>query len=96
MLLVVCYDVSTIEEDGPRRLRKIAEACKDYGVRVQKSTFECRIDAKDWVVLRKRLLSILDPKQDSVRIYFIGDDDAKKTEHHGTNIPLDPTGPLIF
>ena len=33
MLVVVCYDVAT-DATGARRLRRIAEACKDFGVRV--------------------------------------------------------------
>ncbi len=42
MLILVCYDVSTIEAAGRRRLRRVAQACEDYGVRVQKSVFECQ------------------------------------------------------
>jgi CRISPR-associated protein Cas2 len=37
MLILVTYDVSTVEKAGQRRLRRVARACEDYGVRVQKS-----------------------------------------------------------
>jgi predicted CDP-diglyceride synthetase/phosphatidate cytidylyltransferase len=37
MLIVVTYDVSTVEAAGRRRLSRVARACKDYGQRVQKS-----------------------------------------------------------
>ena len=50
MLIVVCYDVA-VDQGGPKRLRRIAEACKDYGVRVQYSVFECRLEDKDWVAV---------------------------------------------
>lgn len=95
MLVLVCYDVAA-DQAGSRRLRRIAEVCKDHGVRVQYSVFECRLDDRSWVTLRHRLLSEMDVAQDSLRFYFIRDNDASKTEHHGVRRPLDPTGPLVF
>ena len=56
MLILVTYDVSTVEKAGQRRLRRVARACEDYGVRVQKSVFECQVGQKEWVQLRARLL----------------------------------------
>lgn len=96
MLVIVCYDVSTIDKAGQRRLRRIAETCKDYGVRVQYSVFECRIEEREWVALRGRLLEILDRQVDSLRFYFPSEDSARKTEHHGLREPIDPTGPLVI
>ena len=95
MKTIVSYDVSTTDPTGPARLRKVAKACKSYGVRVQYSVFECSLTEKEWLILRKKLLGIIDVTLDSVRVYFLGDDDAKKTEHHGVRKPLDPDGPLI-
>jgi CRISPR-associated protein Cas2 len=95
MVMIVCYDVDTTSTGGARRLRRIAEACKDFGVRVQYSVFECRIEAKDWVVLRARLLEEFDPVQDSLRFYFIDDGDASRTEHHGVRKPIDVEGLLM-
>jgi CRISPR-associated protein Cas2 len=94
MLVVVCYDVAT-DKAGPRRLRRIAEACKDHGVRVQYSVFECRLDETTWVQLRSRLLGEYDPAKDSLRFYFIRDADAARVEHHGVRPPVDPSGPLV-
>ncbi len=95
MKTIVSYDVSTTDADGPRRLRRVAKACKSYGVRVQYSVFECSVTEKEWLILRDNLLGIIDSSLDSVRVYFLGDDDARKTEHHGVRRPLDPDGPLI-
>ncbi|MHC1685967.1 MAG: CRISPR-associated endonuclease Cas2, partial [Clostridiaceae bacterium] len=36
MLMLVSYDVSTITAAGKGRLRKVAKACEDYGIRVLK------------------------------------------------------------
>ena len=44
---------------------------------------------------RENLLAIIDASLDSVRVYFLGDDEARKTEHHGVRKPLDPDGPLV-
>ena len=56
MLILVTYDVSTVQKAGQRRLRRVARACQDYGVRVQKSVFECQVGQTEWVLLRERLL----------------------------------------
>ncbi len=95
MLVLVCYDVA-VDPGGPKRLRRISEACKDYGVRVQYSVFECRIADKEWVALRGRLLKEFDSGQDSLRFYFLREDASARTEHHGVRRPLDPSGPLVF
>jgi CRISPR-associated protein Cas2 len=52
MLVLVTYDVSIVADDGQRRLRRVAKACKDYGQRVQFSVFECEVDPAQWAVLR--------------------------------------------
>ncbi len=95
MMVLVCYDVAT-DPTGARRLRRIAEACKDFGVRVQYSVFECKLDDRAWVVLRNRLLTEMDETTDSLRFYFIRENDAARTEHHGVRKPMDPTGALIL
>jgi len=78
-----------------RRLRRVARVCKDYGVRVQLSIFECSVTNKELPMLRKRVLDAIDTSEDSVRIYYLSEDDARKTEHHGVREPLDPDGLLI-
>jgi len=95
MLVLITYDVCTIESTGRRRLRRVAQACKDYGVRVQKSVFECKVSQKDWLLLRARLLEEMKVSEDSVRFYFIDEDNAMRTEHHGALKPTDLTEPLI-
>jgi CRISPR-associated endonuclease Cas2 len=39
MRVLIAYDVGTADEGGPRRLRRVARACQDFGQRVQKSVF---------------------------------------------------------
>jgi CRISPR-associated protein Cas2 len=91
----VAYDVSTETKAGRRRLRRVAQACKDYGQRVQKSLFECLLREADWVKLKHRLLQETALTEDSLRFYFLDEIARMKTEHHGVNCPVDLEGPLI-
>ena len=96
MLILVTYDVSTIEKAGQRRLRRVAQACEDYGVRVQKSVFECQVGQAEWVVLRNRLLQEIKAEEDSLRFYFLDEKAVQRTEHHGVGKPVDLSEPLIL
>ena len=94
MLGLVSYDVS-MEENGQRRLRRVAKACKDYGQRVQFSVFECIVDPAQWAKLRQRLISEIDPEADSLRFYFLGSNWKRRVEHIGAKPALDMEGPMI-
>jgi len=95
MLILVTYDVSTVEKAGQRRLRRVAQACEDYGVRVQKSVFECQVGRTEWASLRDRLLREIKAEEDSLRFYFLDEKAVQRTEHHGVGKPLDLTQPLV-
>ncbi|MFN0167517.1 MAG: CRISPR-associated endonuclease Cas2 [Bryobacteraceae bacterium] len=95
MLVVVAYDVNTETKEGRRRLRRVAQACKDFGQRVQKSVFECVLRESDWVVLRSRLLREFSAGKDSLRFYFLDESAKKHIEHHGVGQPIDLEAPLI-
>jgi CRISPR-associated protein Cas2 len=69
MELLVAYDVSTETREGRRRLRRVAQACEAYGQRVQKSVFECSVNAVQREQLIYRLLHEIEPAEDSLRIY---------------------------
>ncbi|GBQ99133.1 hypothetical protein AA23498_3416 [Acetobacter nitrogenifigens DSM 23921 = NBRC 105050] len=96
MLMLVTYDVSTLDAEGRRRLRRVARACLDLGQRVQNSVFECEVDPAQWAVLRARLLAEIDQSKDSLRFYKLGADGKKRVEHHGAKPILDLDGPLLF
>lgn len=96
MLVVVSYDVSTVAEDGQRRLRRVAKVCKDYGQRVQFSVFECEVDPARWAFFRQRLIEEIDPEVDSLRFYFLGANWKRRIEQIGAKKSYDPGGPLII
>jgi CRISPR-associated protein Cas2 len=95
MLVLVTYDVATTTSAGRRRLRQAAEACLDYGQRVQNSAFECLVDPTQWAELRDRLLEIYEPTEDSLRFYFLGKNWQRRVEHHGTKPSVDLDDPLF-
>ena len=96
MLILITYDVSTVEAAGRRRLRRVAQTCEDYGTRVQKSVFECQVGQKEWARLRDRLLTEIKTDEDSLRFYFLDEKAVARTEHHGVAKPVDLTEPLIL
>jgi len=95
VFVLVTYDVSTETPEGRRRLRRVARLCENWGQRVQKSVFECVVDASQWVRLRAGLCREIEPSEDSLRFYFLGNDWNRKVEHIGANPSYDPEGPLI-
>ncbi len=96
MLILVTYDVNTVDSAGRRRLRRVARCCEDFGVRVQYSVFECRVGDKQWVILKDRLQKEIDPAKDSLRFYFLAEDAVGRTEHMGVREPRDLTEPLVI
>jgi CRISPR-associated protein Cas2 len=58
---IVAYDIS-----DPKRLRKVATVCEDFGYRKQFSVFLCRVSATDLVRLRSRLYDIINLTEDQV------------------------------
>jgi CRISPR-associated protein Cas2 len=96
MVVLVTYDISTLDLPGQRRLRRVAKACQSYGQRVQFSVFECQVTPALWVALRTKLLGIYNPEEDSLRFYFLGEDDVRQAEHHGIKASVDFKAPLIL
>jgi CRISPR-associated protein Cas2 len=95
MLVVICYDVSTVEPEGQRRLRRVAKVCKDYGQRAQLSVFECEVDPAQWTVLRQKLLDEVNLEEDSLKFYFLGANWRRRVEQLGIKKSYDPDEPMI-
>lgn len=95
MLVLVTYDVSLVQPGGTTRLRRVAKACQDFGQRVQFSVFEIEVDPGQWAALKARLEGLIDPKQDSLRYYYLGANWRRRIEHVGAKAVTDLGGPLI-
>jgi CRISPR-associated protein Cas2 len=96
MMVLITYDVNVTTVSGKKRLRKVAKQCQDYGQRVQNSVFECLVDPTQFTDLKHRLESIVDPKTDSLRYYFLGSNWKRRVEHYGVKETYDPEGILII
>jgi CRISPR-associated protein Cas2 len=96
MLVLVSYDVSTVDKKGRRRLRRVAKVCQNYGQRVQYSVFECIVDPAQWTIMRQRLIDEIKPEEDSLRFYFLGSNWKRRIEHVGAKQTFDQEGPLII
>lgn len=95
MMVLVSYDVSTVNLAGRSRLRRVAKACLDYGQRVQNSVFECDIDPAQWTALKQRLIELIEPEVDSLRFYYLGHEWRRRIEHFGAKPTLDLRGDTL-
>jgi len=95
MDVVITYDVETQTEDGERRLRRVATICQNYGQRVQKSVFECRVDQAQLEQLEASLLKVIDARRDSLRIYILRGGREQSVRVHGVDRYVDFDAPLL-
>lgn len=96
MLVIVSYDVSTETAAGRKRLRRVARVCESMGQRVQKSVFECRVDAAQFEELERRLLAEIDPEADCLRFYRLTELTSLHVREHGKFRAVDFGGPLVI
>ena len=95
MLFLVTYDVSTETSAGRRRLRRVAKVCKNYGQRVQKSVFECRVAADTRELMEQQLVAEIDPETDNLRIYRLREPAEKYIQQFGRFEAIDFEAPLM-
>lgn len=67
-LYLICYDIV-----ADSRRNRVAKLLLRYGLRVQKSVFECVLTPKQQEQLLTALNRIIAPKEDRVRLYPISD-----------------------
>jgi CRISPR-associated protein Cas2 len=94
--ILVTYDVATETVDGRRRLRRVAKACEGYGQRVQKSVFECVVNAAELEQLIHRLARELEPTEDSLRVYRLREPRERYLELIGRQPAYDLHDPLVL
>ena len=96
MLVLITYDVSTQDAAGKSRLRKVAKECVNYGQRVQNSVFECILDSSQLLLLKDRLVSLINEKEDSLRFYYLRNNYRAKVEHFGSKASYEAEGILMI
>lgn len=80
MYILVTYDVDTTDKKGQKRLRQVARACMDYGLRVQNSVFECELTDAQLTILEGRLKGIIESSLDSIRIYHLNKNERRRVD----------------
>ncbi|MCM1303626.1 MAG: CRISPR-associated endonuclease Cas2 [Lachnospiraceae bacterium] len=96
MMVLISYDVSTVSDSGKSRLRKVAKECQNHAQRVQNSVFEADLDYSSFLKLKDRLCKLINPKEDSLRFYYLGNNWEKKVEHIGVKETYNPEGVIII
>jgi CRISPR-associated protein Cas2 len=69
---IVTYDIS-----DPKRLRKVFKACKNYGVHLQLSVFECDLTPAEKIDFESELRGLIDSKEDQVLFIGLGPSDTR-------------------
>lgn len=95
-MIVITYDVNTMDTEGRRRLRRVSKVCVNYGQRVQNSVFECVVNTAQYLLIKQSLLGIIDKAKDSLRIYQIGNHYQDRIEHFGIKTTYDPDDVLLL
>jgi CRISPR-associated protein Cas2 len=83
-LYVVAYDIPS-----DRRRTKVHKALCGFGQWTQYSLFECHLTDKELVSLRGKLDKLLEPEEDSVRLYHMCAACVAKTETIGSEKPAE-------
>ena len=96
MMVLISYDVSTSDEGGKKRLRKVAKECQNHAQRVQNSVFEADLDYSAFLKLKSKLENVIDKEKDSLRFYYLGNNWKHKVEHIGAKSTYDPEGVIII
>ena len=91
---LVTYDIS-----DPRRLRRVARVCSDFGDRVQQSVFACQLASKDLAILQTRLAEVMSAAEDQVIFVRLGrvhaNDPGPEIDTLGRKLVL-PTRCVVF
>jgi CRISPR-associated protein Cas2 len=95
MRIIVTYDVSTETAAGRKRLRRVAKICERIGQRVQKSVFECSVNAMQYEELERQLLAEIDEREDNLRLYRLTEPVEMHVKEYGKFRAVDFEGPLI-
>jgi len=74
----------------------VAQACQDFGQRVQKSVFECSVSEAQFEEVIRRLLKIIEKTEDSLRIYRLVEPKEKYVQVYGLDGSVNFDEPLVL
>ncbi|MEA5594750.1 CRISPR-associated endonuclease Cas2 [Rivularia sp. UHCC 0363] len=83
MFYLVCYDIVS-----DTRRNKVSKLLESYGLRVQKSVFECVLDEQQYKSISKLLMRLVNKREDQVRFYPM-------SAHHRCKVAVVGTQPEL-
>lgn len=89
-LYIIAYDIS-----NDKRRTKVHKILSGFGEWTQYSLFECFLDKRDLVRLRARLDDVLEPEEDSVRLYPVCAVCLDRVETVGSTLPREKVAYLV-
>lgn len=69
---IITYDIR-----NPKRLRSVFKACKDYGMHLQLSVFECDLTAAEKIDFESRLRGLINSEEDQVLFIALGPSESR-------------------
>ncbi len=69
---IVTYDIR-----NPKRLRRVFKTCKDYGLHLQLSVFECDLTAAEKIDFESRLRALIHRDEDQVLFIALGPSESR-------------------
>ena len=79
---LICYDIC-----DPKRLRKVARTCQDFGGRRQLSVFLMRLSPTAFQKLRARLHELIDHRTDQILLWPLCAKCVHRVEALGRSTP---------
>lgn len=86
LFYLVIYDLPDNKAANKRRNR-LHKLCSGFGTWTQYSVFECFLTPLQFVKLQQKIEKLIDPKEDSVRIYVLDARSLQKTITYGSTTP---------
>lgn len=78
MFIMISYDIS-----DNRVRKKVSDVLKNYGIRVQKSVFECIVGQKQVDDIIEKVSALIHLKTDKIRFYSLCEGCRSRTEIDG-------------
>lgn len=78
MFLLISYDITC-----NKARKKASDFLKNYGLRVQKSVFECRVNMRQYAEIKQKLKTLINQKTDGVCFYRFCQGCLGKVEIYG-------------
>jgi CRISPR-associated protein Cas2 len=84
MIFLYAYDVA-----DQRRRNRISKKLEQFGIRMQKSLFQCDVTPDMAQNIKASLLRFINQKEDSLLLYSVCERDSQKAEGFGI-LPMQP------